>query len=314
MNVLAILDRIHNSWALAPGLDHAPDDLIRLGNIFLNPSEPHRPLTTVTAAELKAQYPEIWRSPSMDIRWDAQVSREFGLVSGVEEVPLETLLHEGLVIWRTNISIDSIVDYELADMPSQSTVQARLTDPAIQALLEQISGSCTLYMVTGTKIVSGFSATGERGHHPSVGPRDALTVAINEPGPKVVGYQMLKIVTIHTSSLVIGTGWPTNYFSGKRRPSVEVDKKVKLPNLLKKKQMNQLQITPSTYVLYILPPSGLLLLNTTQAHPSNLLMMLVENQGFCLHENGNSHEGEESGDCRISNNPPVIGPSPHFTY
>ena len=73
------------------------------------------------------------------------------------------------MIWRTYIRIDSIVDYQLAGMPSQSTVQARLTEPAIQALLEQNGGSCTLYMVTGTKIVSGFSATGEREHHPSIG-------------------------------------------------------------------------------------------------------------------------------------------------
>ncbi|RAK77558.1 uncharacterized protein BO72DRAFT_496222 [Aspergillus fijiensis CBS 313.89] len=112
------MEGIPNSWALVPGLDHAPDGLIRLGIIFVNPSEPHLPLTTVTTAELEAQYPEVWRSPSMEILWDAQVSRKFSLVPGLEEVLLGTLVHEGLVIWRTYIRIDSIVDYQLAGMPS----------------------------------------------------------------------------------------------------------------------------------------------------------------------------------------------------
>lgn len=60
----SIMEGIPNSWALVPGLDHAPDGLIRLGIIFVNPSEPHLPLTTVTTAELEAQYPEVWRRSS----------------------------------------------------------------------------------------------------------------------------------------------------------------------------------------------------------------------------------------------------------
>ncbi|PYI14523.1 hypothetical protein BO99DRAFT_437238 [Aspergillus violaceofuscus CBS 115571] len=186
--------RIPNSWALVEKLDHAPDGLIRLGNILTDPSEPHRPLTTVTAAELEENYSGSYEHRQRLNDFYSRISSDRNLPPETREIPVEALVHEGNVTWALRFSIDRIADYAFRIMPTQQTVQNRLTDPAIQALLEEHDGRCTLYMVTGIKVISGLSAKGERLHSPDAGRRDALTVTVNEPGPKVIGYQMQEIV------------------------------------------------------------------------------------------------------------------------
>ncbi|RAH86177.1 hypothetical protein BO86DRAFT_395624 [Aspergillus japonicus CBS 114.51] len=194
------------SWALVPSLDHAPEGLIRVGNILVNPSEPHRPLTRIPAADEAQENSLAICASDMQGYTHAYGSwtRNLAFPPG-EEIPPWARPHEGSAIWCTNLDIEGLQDCCFSPIiPREETVQATLMrDPTIQALLEQHGGHCKLYLVNAIMVAHGLSIKGKRYHYPEEGrPWDTLDIAIINPGPVIIAYQVLEIV-IHPAQRVM---------------------------------------------------------------------------------------------------------------
>ncbi|RAH48881.1 uncharacterized protein BO95DRAFT_429096 [Aspergillus brunneoviolaceus CBS 621.78] len=194
---LRVFRDISHRWALVSRLDHAPESLIRVGNILVNPSEPHRPLTRVPASEGQEGFPPIITETSVGhltghSAWKFNDTFEPGV-----EIPPEARSHDGLLLWDTKLSIgDHHYNLFYPKEPREEVVQASLMrDPTIQALLEQRSGGdCKLYLVNCLLIVENISIEGRRYHFPEGRPEDGVNVIIKDQGPKILAYRMLEVV------------------------------------------------------------------------------------------------------------------------
>ncbi|RAK77559.1 uncharacterized protein BO72DRAFT_496223 [Aspergillus fijiensis CBS 313.89] len=187
------------AWALVSRLDHAPDGLIRVGNILVNPSEPHRPLTRIPAVEGQEEqegFPQIITAESGRIRTQAVWDVNRPVAPGVE-IPPEARPHDGLSFYATKMYIgDHHVNCFRQLWVREEVVQASLMrDPSVQALLEQRSGGdCTLYLVNSLFIAENITIEGKRFHLPEGRPEDGVNVIIKDQGPKILAYKMLEVV------------------------------------------------------------------------------------------------------------------------
>ncbi|RAH70028.1 uncharacterized protein BO66DRAFT_438733 [Aspergillus aculeatinus CBS 121060] len=185
------------AWALVSRLDHAPDGLIRVGNILVNPSEPHRPLTRVPASEGQEGYPPVITARSVGYytthnMWRLNDTPEPGV-----EISPEARSHDGLLLWDTRLSIgDHHISCFRQLWVREEVVEASLiNDPSVQALLEQRSGGdCTLYLVNSLFIAENITIEGKRYHLREGRPEDGVNVIIKDQGPKILAYRMLKVV------------------------------------------------------------------------------------------------------------------------
>ena len=157
------------TYILAPNFHFKPGTgPIALGNIIADPLRPHRALTTVDTAILKARYPLIETFTHYEYSTSRGTSRNNSLsVWGqfVQSIGAKVSGEHGSSL-HNKYTMDALETRYFVGDPELDELEARLKAPRVQAVLRtsNIPGfRHPVYMVTGLMIAKGFAVTHETG-------------------------------------------------------------------------------------------------------------------------------------------------------